>query len=545
MKIFGTVDSFVESADASLKLGRLVANFEFLKALLTYGTFDQYRIFCPTFDNLKLLRQRLEQSITDEVILNRVVLSHHLNFTDALQDTDFSAFHVGGWSWYLPRLAFLRAKYQARFPLTGIIHSLDTPEVMRDVRELMRAPLASCDSIICTSEPGRLVFLNYVELAQTQEPALAFPARLDRIPLGVGDECFVARDRGAARAKLGLGASGVVLLYMGRISIFTKADLVPLLYTFLQLRQHEQEPVYLVLAGGADAANLSNLQLAIRDLGLGDRVLLRPNIEDSEKFELYAAADIFVSPIDNFQETFGIAVIEAMAAGLPVVVSDFDGYRDLVEEGVNGYRIPTIWLPLQPRLVELRGIFESSLASFYAAQSVALDEESLAQRLATLIGDPLLRRRLGDEGRTQAQQRFHWRTIIGEYEKTWASLKALATRALPKKGQAPQIDPNLASMSTVFGHYPTRTLSDTTSLALSLRGKAVVSGDLLLPAVYEDASPLLPDGMASWVLSSLSAREYTLGGLLAEGRRAIDSQDDLLRFAVVWLVKHGLVRFSV
>lgn len=143
MKIFGTVDSFVESADASLKLGRLVANFEFLKALLSYGGFDQYQIFCPTFDNLKLLKNRLEAEISDDAALSRVMLSHHLNCTDALRDTGFSAFHLGGWSWYLPRLAYLRAKYQARFPLTGIIHSLDTPEVMRDLRELMRAPPAS------------------------------------------------------------------------------------------------------------------------------------------------------------------------------------------------------------------------------------------------------------------------------------------------------------------------------------------------------------------------------------------------------------------
>jgi glycosyltransferase involved in cell wall biosynthesis len=333
VRVFGTVDSFVESADASLKLGRLVANFEFLKALLTYGSFDQYRIFCPTFDNLKLLQQRLEATITDDAVLSRVVLSHHLNFPDALRDTEFSAFHVGGWSWYLPRLAYLRAKYRARFPLTGIIHSLDTPEVMRDVRELMRSPLAECDAIICTSGSGKQVFRNYIDAVREHDPSLAFSARLERIPLGVGDEAFQARDRQAARAKLGLGAGGILLLYVGRLSIFTKADLVPFLYTFLQLRRTEREPVYLVLAGGADTANVANLQATIQELGLGERVLLKPNIEDLEKFDLYAAADIFVSPIDNFQETFGIAVVEAMAAGLPVVASDFDGYRDLVEEG--------------------------------------------------------------------------------------------------------------------------------------------------------------------------------------------------------------------
>jgi len=161
-----------------------------------------------------------------------------------------------------------------------------------------------------------------------------------------------------------------------------------------------------------------------------------------------------------------------------------------------------------------------------------------------LSGDPVLRRRLGDEGRNQALRRFHWRIIIGEYEKTWATLKALATKVLPNKSHATHIDPSLSSMAAVFSHYPTLTLSDTTSLALSLRGKAVISGDLLLPAVYEDAGPLLPGGMALWVLSSLSARTNTLGGLLAEGQKELSSQDDLLRFAVVWLIKYGLIRVS-
>lgn len=539
MKIFGTVDSFVESADASLKLGRLVANFELLKALLTYGTFDQYLIFCPTFDNLKLLRHRLEEVITDDSVLSRVVLSHHLNFTDALQDTDFSAFHVGGWSWYLPRLAYLRAKYQARFPLTGIIHSLDTPEVMRDVRELMRAQLASCDSIICTSEPGRLVFHNYVELALAQEPALTFPARLDRIPLGVGDECFVARDRGAARAKLGLGASGVVLLYMGRMSIFTKADLVPLLYTFLQLRQREQEPVYLVLAGGADAANLSNLQLAIRDLGLGDRVLLRPNIEDSEKLELYSAADIFISPIDNFQETFGISVVEAMAHGLPIVASDFDGYRDLVEEGVTGYRVPTTWIPPSERLADIKGILEPALSSFYAAQSIALDQEMLLERLQSLIADGALRKRMGDAGRTLAVRKFHWRAIILQYEQLWGELKNLALKIPIAQTRT---DPSLPDMARVFAHYPSQILTDATVLALSQLGHDVLQGRVLMPATYEELAPLHPGPLLSCLLSRLIGSHISMSDIIQTAQSEFGAAPPATRLCVIWLLKYGLLK---
>jgi glycosyltransferase involved in cell wall biosynthesis len=56
----------------------------------------------------------------------------------------------------------------------------------------------------------------------------------------------------------------------------------------------------------------------------------------------WAGADIFCSLSDNIQETFGLVPLEAMAAGLPVVVSDWDGYKDTVQDGVEGYRIPTL-----------------------------------------------------------------------------------------------------------------------------------------------------------------------------------------------------------
>ncbi|MBT9614056.1 MAG: glycosyltransferase family 4 protein [Burkholderiales bacterium] len=540
MKVFGSIDSFVETGETSLKLGRLVANFEFLKALLTYGSFDQYQIYCPTFDNLKLLKHRLE-GVVDDRVLSRVILSHHLNFPDALRDTDFSAFHVGGWNWYLPRLAYLRVKYQASFPLTGIIHSLDPSEVILDVRELMRSPLAGCDSIVCTSASGRQVFQNYVEAAHAQDTALSLPARLDLIPLGVGDECFRPGDRAAARVQLGLESSAVLLLYIGRISISTKADLAPLLYTFHRLCAEEGavNRVYLILAGGADKENVQNLKLVIDELGLGERVLLKPNIADADKFDLYAAADIFVSPIDNFQETFGISVVEAMASGLPTVVSDFDGYRDLVEEGVTGYRIPTTWLKAPEDIADIRGILEPALSSFYAAQSIALDQEALFERLQSLIADGALRKRMGDTGRALAERRFHWRTIIHQYEQLWGTLKNLALETpITQAGT----DLNLPDMARVFEHYPSQILTDTTVLALSELGHDVLQGKVLMPATYEELAPLLPGALLTCLLSRLMGNHASLSDIIQTGQSAFGAAPPVTRLCVIWLMKYGLLK---
>ena len=53
--------------------------------------------------------------------------------------------------------------------------------------------------------------------------------------------------------------------------------------------------------------------------------------------DVYAASDVFISLSDNIQETFGITPIEAMASGLPVIVSDWDGYRHSVRDGIDGF----------------------------------------------------------------------------------------------------------------------------------------------------------------------------------------------------------------
>ena len=54
-----------------------------------------------------------------------------------------------------------------------------------------------------------------------------------------------------------------------------------------------------------------------------------------------ASGDVFLSLPDNIQETFGLVVVEAMASGLPVLGSDWDGYRDLVVHGETGFLVPT------------------------------------------------------------------------------------------------------------------------------------------------------------------------------------------------------------
>src|SRR5690606_14648837 len=79
--------------------------------------------------------------------------------------------------------------------------------------------------------------------------------------------------------------------------------------------------------------------------------------------EIWFASDIFTSLSDNIQETFGITPLEAMAAGLPVVVTDWDGYRETVRNGVDGFAVPTL-APPPGNAADLAFRFEAELDNY-------------------------------------------------------------------------------------------------------------------------------------------------------------------------------------
>ncbi|TRZ77251.1 MAG: glycosyltransferase [Deltaproteobacteria bacterium] len=67
------------------------------------------------------------------------------------------------------------------------------------------------------------------------------------------------------------------------------------------------------------------------------------------------AADLFISLSDNIQVTFGLTPIGAMVAGMPVVVTDLDGYKETVSEEVDGFRIPTFIIFTDQAMSHIRG----------------------------------------------------------------------------------------------------------------------------------------------------------------------------------------------
>ena len=91
-----------------------------------------------------------------------------------------------------------------------------------------------------------------------------------------------------------------------------------------------------LLCGPGDATGpfWRRLEARCRELGVGDRVLLAGDVRPPLRQDVVAMSDVVLHT--SFAESFGLAVLEAMAAGTPVVASDVDGPRILVDDGVTG-----------------------------------------------------------------------------------------------------------------------------------------------------------------------------------------------------------------
>ena len=151
-------------------------------------------------------------------------------------------------------------------------------------------------------------------------------------------------------------------------------------------------------------------------------------MDPEARFGVWRAADLAVSLADNLQETFGLVVVEAMACGLPVVASDWDGYRDLVDPGVTGLLVPATMLAGASAGSTARLLFGAiDYDQFLAetSQTIAVDVASSATAIGRLVGDDLYRRALGTAARIRAVDRFSWSHVIDRYEALWKEQDAV------------------------------------------------------------------------------------------------------------------------
>ena len=467
-RIWGTLDPFFEAGSV---LGRRVANTAFLNSLLRADPFDEYHFFLAGQQNIKPLTGHLKKIAPAMLESGRIKLLHRRELADKLAAIQYHCFHLSDCITSQQFMGAMRNRYSRKiFPITGIIHSLSYAKYPVAFLKHLWPGTTRRDSIVCTSRAGMETVQRYFDclregfgLTEASHPAPV----LTRIPLGVNAEHFTPGE---------VQTSGPVrLLVFGRISHASKMDLVPLIRTLHRLVQDGMDPgaVELVLAGWAD--NEDNILHILTNLATNAGVPLSIHQcpTEKKKAELFRTADIFVSIADNPQETFGITLVEAGAFGLPVVASDYDGYRDIIVDGETGFLVETFGPDATPDVDVMAPLNFDNHYHLSLSQCTAVSIPALAEALKKFIDSPDLRKSMGKAARKRVEERYAWPVVMGQYVALWDELWEEPVDAAPLRGIHHPLAPDFGRL---FEHYTSHTLSDETLLRTGRTGDAFYRG---------------------------------------------------------------------
>lgn len=459
------------------------------------------------------------------------------------------------------RIAWARRRIDQRaFSLCGVCHTTASNAIMQSFADLLTAPIQTWDAVICPSQSVRTTLERIVEdyddyLAQRIGRRVKVRPQLPIIPLGIDGAAFAPDDAAKARGQslreqLNIPDEALTVLFVGRLAFHGKAHPLPLYLALEAAAQDLDQDVVLLLAGWtANDFIAGQFRDGARSFCPSVRTILLDGRRPEVRRDVWHAADIFTSPSDSIQETFGLTPLEAMAAGLPCVVSDWDGYRETLRHEKEGFLVPTWAAPpgsgeeLAQRFLLEEENYDSYIGK--AGQLVAVEVAPMTEAFKTLGADPELRRRMGEAGQARVRDLYDWSVIIPQYEALWGELAARRAKdkeSAPLKAGRPAV-PSAPDPFTLFAHYPTHALTAKTRVVLALTGEPERIKTLVGFKMNTLAGDLMPPMETSQaMLSRLAETQATSAADLLDLVPA--EQQHAAERAIVWLAKLGIVRLE-
>ena len=477
-------------------MGRQVAGKEFLDAYLSHGSWSELVAIVRSRAAADGLLRLCEQHPSSRTRRRGLQFVQENNFHQSFLPTPPAPLLYVP---YPPEAKYAWARQHAgpgAFAVCGVTHTLCSTSVADTLCQMVTAPFESFDALVCTSRAVvnvvRALTENYCDYLRERfggGPRLR--ARLELIPLGVDAEKFrppTADERSGRRRVLGIGDDEIAVLFVGRLSHHAKAHPFPMFHGLSQAARATGKKVHLLLAGWAAAPEIRSAFLdGARVFAPNVRVSMIDGTDPRFRLAVWQAADLFTSLVDNIQETFGLVIVEAMASGLPVVATDWNGYRDLVLEGETGYLIPTMMVRDATRDATSRLLIgEMDYDHFLAecSQTVTVDCRAAAAAFTRLLGDAALRRSMGEAARQRALTQFGWQHIVKAYENLWQSQEeerlnwCKGMRTAPEHENTPVCFP---ALEFSFAGYPTSWLGSEDWLAAAPGAERRLEQVLQLP----------------------------------------------------------------
>lgn len=240
-------------------------------------------------------------------------------------------------------------------------------------RSILKSNLKAADVVLSTSHMMAVETQKY--LPNNDKP-------LYITPFGVDTTLFSPVDRVDKTQHVTIGVIKTLEKIYG-IDILIEA--------FSLLCQKYSNIKLLIIGNGSE---LSSLQQQLKMLQIVDKVDILPAISHHLVPGYLAKIDIFVMP--SRQESFGVAVLEASACGLPIVASNVGGLPEVIEDSVTGFLVP----PDRP--------------------------QDLAKKISQLIESPGLRKSMGQQGRNFVEKHYKWSDSVEKMSDIYQSLKSAA-----------------------------------------------------------------------------------------------------------------------
>lgn len=230
--------------------------------------------------------------------------------------------------------------------------------------------------------------------------------KISIIPPGTELSQFHPVGQSKARKKFNLPSQGKMLLCMGRISRSKGYHLA--LHVLHQLAATNQKNIFLVICGGSpqstdqiEKAYLQELTHLTLTLGLEKKVIFHPAISHEEVNYMYQAADIVLLPSEH--EPFGLTVLEAMAAGTPVVAQNLGGPTQIIAHNQTGI-----------------------LVNFHAPQKTATE-------IANLINNPGLAQTLAQSAQSSVRREYSWQNKARKFYSVYRQVLSNANHSFNQR----------------------------------------------------------------------------------------------------------------
>ncbi len=542
--IFYEQDGF--KTDGQRLLGRQSAGESFLKGYVRFSGVDNF--YCYTDHPQKFAA--FSEQLTSWSVSEPQTRWINPMTVGKLQEPGcffYSGPSLGSFAWQRRHVG------SSRYSLCGLTHTISSLEVMEAFGDLAVAPFEEWDALICTSKSVKdtvdHVLAQWTEYLQERNGGkVKLPVQLPILPLGILCEDFEPTEeaevwRNTFRAEHGIEKDDVVILYMGRFAAHAKAHPLPMYQALEKAAQKTDRKIHLVQAGwfATKAIEDQFKSGAIKFCPSVNTIFLDGRLKGVRQ-HVWHAADIFTSLSDNIQETFGITPVEAMAAGLPVVATDWDGYRETVRDGIDGILVRTT-LPAPGCGADLAYRYQVGVDSYdrFVGQVglfTNVDTEACTEAYLTLINNPELRHKMGAAGKKRARSVFDWRVLVPQYQDLWEGLaerRAAATHHSPPVPAAPLMDDPF----NLFKHYPTQRMTLETRIQTKEGAQGAVRR-YLGDSLGNGAAGIMPDaGKLELVLEHLERAGTCSIGELTKDLKT--SATRMIRL-IGWFAKMDLIR---